>query len=242
MCDDLYYFSQVAKIVVFCEKLSDRLAYRAKGWDKSGSDKGTANTTVEKNMLHIRQVADLHQLAASDVPVAVSACLVRSAANRLAEGKLVPPSAVPSEMDIRAGLTLLRDHRTSTSQELWKLLVRPDNRQNLHIKAFADFVTRLWLLTPPESVVESMASVIGDVFGDHRQLDHCNAAQELVVRWNGPSVCRADRLLKRVQRGMAGKDTFRCVRRTASIGQAWEGTVISRHKKASDPKACLWLK
>ncbi|KAF0291365.1 hypothetical protein FJT64_001125 [Amphibalanus amphitrite] len=77
---------RVAKIVVFCEKLSDRLTYRAKGLDKSGSDKGTANTTVEKSMLHIRQVADLHQLAASDVPVAVPARLVRSAANRLAEG------------------------------------------------------------------------------------------------------------------------------------------------------------
>ena len=220
----------------------DRLSYRAKGHDKSGSSKGTANNAVEKSMPDIRQVADLQQLAASDVSVPVSARLVREAANRLAAGKLVPRSAVPSEVDIRAALSLLRRHRSSTSQQLWKLLVNREHRQNLYIKGFADFVTRLWLLSPPESVVESMASVIGDVYGEHRQLNHHKAAQELVVRWNGPSLCHADCLLKAVQGGRAGQDTLRCVRRTTAIGQAMEGTVISRHRKAPDQKACLWYK
>ena len=192
-------------------------------------------------MPDIRQVADLHQLASSDAPVPLSAHLVREAGNRLAAGKLVPRSSVPSEVDIRAALTVLRGHPSSTSQELWKLLVSREHQHNLHVRAFADFVTRLWLLSPPESVVESMASVIGDVFGDHRQLNHENAAQELVVRWNGPTMCRADRLLKSVQCKLGGQEAFRCVRRSQpSIVQALEGTVISRHKKAPDHKACLW--
>ena len=194
-------------------------------------------------MPDIRQVADLHQLAASEVHVPLSARLVREAANRLAAGKLVPRSAVPSEVDIRAALSLLRRHPSHTSQQLWKLLVSPEHQQNLHIKGFADFVTRLWLLSPPESVVESMASVIGDVFGEHRQLNHVNAAKELVVRWNGPNMCRADKLLKTVQADLSGQDTFRCVRRSnAPIGQAMVGTVITRHKRAPDHKVSLWNK
>ena len=176
------HFFQAAKIVAFCAKLIERLSCRAKGYDKSGSSKGTSNMAVERSMPDIRMVADLHQLAASSVPVPVSARLVREAAERLAAGELVRRSTVPSEMDIRAALSLLRQYPSSTSQQVWKLLAGRDHRQNLHLKAFADFVTRLWLLSPPESVVESMASVIGEVFGEHRQLSHSNAAQELVVR------------------------------------------------------------
>ena len=191
-------------------------------------------------MANIRQVADLHLLAVSEAPVSSSASLVREAANKLAAGRLIPRSAVPSAVDIRAALTLLRRQRAWTNQQLWKLLVSREHRQNLHVKAFADLVTRLWLLSPPESVVESMASIIGEVFGEHRQLNHENAAQELVVRWNGPSLCRADHLLKSVQQKLSGQDTFRCVRRTTTIGQSMDGTVISRHKRAADSKACLW--
>ena len=79
--------------------------------------------------------------------------------------------------------------------------------------------------------------------GEHRQLNHENAAQELVVRWNGPSLCRSDQLLKSVQQKLSGQDTFRCVRTrrtTTIIGQSMDGTVISRHKRAADSKACLW--
>ena len=210
----------------------------AQGLDKSGSSKGTANSAVKRSMPDIRTVADLHQLASSTAPVPVSARLVREAAERLAKGELVPKSTLPSEAEIRVALSLLRGQPSSSSQELWKLLAR--GNQNLPVKVFVDFVTRLWLLSPPESVVESMASIIGEVFGEHRQLNHSNAAQELVVRWNGPSLCHADRLIKAVQRDLSAQDKFRCVRRGNTISQAMEGTVISRHRKAADQRACLW--
>ena len=47
-----------------------------------------------------------------------------------------------------------------------------------------------------ESVVESMASVVGYVFGAHRQLDQRNATKELVIRWNGPKTTKADAVVE----------------------------------------------
>lgn len=190
-------------------------------------------------MHDIRSVADLRQLAQSDAPVPVAARLLREAGTRLASRKLVPAESVPSETDVKAVLPLLRSHRPATSQELWKVL-NSHSSSDHSVKNFMEFITRAWLLYPPESVVESMGSVIAEVFGEHRQLDHDNAAKELIIRWNGPSLCRANRLLSSVQRRLSREDSFRCVRKTTSIGQSLEGTVITRHKRAADHKACLW--
>ena len=187
-------------------------------------------------MQDIRCAADLQQLAASSSPPEILARLVREAGVRLAGRKLVPRSSVPGEDQIEGGISLIREHKQSSDRELWKVLVN----SNRGVKNFADFVTRLWLLSPPESVVESMASAVGEVFGEHRQLNHDNAAEELVIRWNGPTLCNADRLISSVHRRLSSKDTFRCTRRTVSIAQSFEGTVISRHKRALDSKACLW--
>ena len=51
-------------------------------------------------------------------------------------------------------------------------------------------------LSPPESVVESMGSVLKAVFGQHRQLKHCNAAKELIARRSGPHPLHYDSLIK----------------------------------------------
>ena len=51
---------------------------------------------------------------------------------------------------------------------------------------------RLWLLSLPESFVESMTSVLGEVFGAYRNLEHESAAEELIIRWNGPDPAHAD--------------------------------------------------
>ena len=232
-----HFFRQVAKIARFCTTLRERLQFRGRGCDKAGSQKGTVNGVISDNMVDIRCVADLKQLAVSSTPAPVLARLVREAGQRLATRKLVPLSSVLAEDQIEAGIALVRPHRTSSNQELWKVLV--SNQQEGKSKTFSDFVTRLWLLSPQESVVESMASMIGEVLGEHRQLNHENAAEELAIRWNGPSLCRADHLISSVRRRLSASNTFRCTRRTP-ISQAFEGTVISRHKRASDAKACLW--
>ena len=217
----------------------ERLKYRGAGQDVSGSDKNTANYALGQSMDDIRAVADLHQLANSNVPVPVAARFYREAAERLVRRKLIPVDSVPAEAEVRAVLPLLHRHRAATNQELWKLL--NGHASDHSMKMFTDLVTRVWLLSPPESVVESMGSIIAEVFGEHRQLEHGNAAKELIVRWNGPSLCRANRLLARVQRHLSRDDSFRCVRRTTTIGQCFDGTVISRHKRAPDHKAYLWV-
>lgn len=222
---------------MLCSTLRKQLQFRAEGRDKSGSRKGTANGAIADHMEDIRCAADLKQLAMSGSPPPILARRVREAGLRLAARKLVPVSSVPAESQIEAGIALIHGNVTGTNQELWKVLA---GIQQGDAKKFTEFVTRLWLLNPPESVVESMASIIGEVFGEHRQLDHKNAAAELIVRWNGPSLCNADRLIGSVQRRLSANDSFRCTRRTTSITQAFEGTVISRHKRSDDARACLW--
>ncbi|XP_043200760.1 uncharacterized protein LOC122371027 [Amphibalanus amphitrite] len=230
--------AEVAKIAFFCTSIMERLKFRGAGQDVSGSDKNTANNVLGQSMADLRAVADLHQLAGSTVPVPVAARLYREAGERLVRRKLIPVDTVPTEGEIRSVLPLLRRHREETNQQLWKMLNR--HADDHSARALTNLVTRIWLLSPPESVVESMGSVIAEVFGEHRQLEHGNAAKELIVRWNGPSLCRADRLLSRVHRHLSRDDSFRCVRRTTTIGQSFHGTVITRHKRAPDHRACLW--
>ena len=87
--------------------------------------------------------------------------------------------------------------------------------------------------------MESMASAAGEGFGEHRQLNRDGAAKELVIRWNGPALWNDDRLIGRVQQRPSSTDTFISTRRTVSIAQSFEATVISRHR-TSGSKARLW--
>ena len=48
-------------------------------------------------------------------------------------------------------------------------------------------------------MVESMSSILKEVFGTHRILNHENAEKELVVRWNGPHENMAESFLNAVQ-------------------------------------------
>ena len=79
-----------------------------------------------------------------------------------------------------------------TNQEPLKHLLL---RQAAVTKPYLDLVIRMWLISPPESVVESMVSAVKEVFGMHRQLTHANAAMEPAIRWNGPDLCSADQLI-----------------------------------------------
>ncbi|KAF0310452.1 hypothetical protein FJT64_018549 [Amphibalanus amphitrite] len=231
--------TEVAKVARYCSKLTERLQFRGRGQDKGGSQKGTSNGAIADSMDDIRCVADIQQVAVSNTPPQILARQVHEASMRLAGRKLVPLSSVPTARQIEAGIVLLRVHKARTSPELWKALV--DKRGgDPEARNYGNLVTRLWLVNPPESVVESMASVIGEVFGEHRQLDHTNAAAELIVRWNGPALSNAGRLIRSVQQRLSANNTFRCTRRNVSITQAFEGTVISRHKRAPDAKACVW--
>lgn len=55
----------------------------------------------------------------------------------------------------------------------------------LYIHANILFCFRVWLLYPCESIVESMGSVLKNIFGEHRNLAPENAEKELIIAWNG---------------------------------------------------------
>ena len=111
---------------------------------------------------------------------------------------------------------------------LWKMAA--DGQPELW--PFLHLVVRLWLISPSESVVESMAGIVKVVFGPHRRLLHENAAKELIIRWNGPELCSADGLVNRVQQ----KYRFNFSRSSVSIAAATEGTVIARYKSQKCPR------
>ena len=81
-------------------------------------------------------------------------------------------------------------------------------------------------MSAPQPVVGSMASVVKNVFGEHRQLRHTHAAMELAVPWNGPDVTCADEVIQAV------RDTYqmKLVRvGQQTINKSLHGTVLSRH-------------
>ncbi|KAF0303442.1 hypothetical protein FJT64_024559 [Amphibalanus amphitrite] len=81
----------------------------------------------------------------------------------------------------KTNIALLRGHEARTSPELWKAVV--DKRRGDPVaRNCGKLVTRLWLIKPPEREGESMLSVIGEMFGEHRQLDRWNDAAASVRR------------------------------------------------------------
>ena len=171
----------------------------------------------------MRKVGDLSELRSA----AHEDCLlyVRSNINDLVQAKLIPASAVPPRSSIRAAWAFARNLPEDMSNiEMCRRLFK-ESETNAGLAPYSDLVSRIWLLSSPESVVESMASVIKDIFGEHRQLTHQNAALELFVRWNGPSVASADELLAQVQAKHNNNFVRSCQR---SIASSFQGTVVSR--------------
>ena len=76
-------------------------------------------------------------------------------------------------------------HHQFIPQQLLKLLWNQREQKPL-LRAYIDLVKRLWLIYPAESVVESMSSILKEVFGTHRNMKHENAAQELAI-WGASS-------------------------------------------------------
>ena len=195
-----------------------------------GSRKGTSNSAIMRAMEDIRCVGDLEAIRASQSPVQV--WLMVDAIKRLIGSQLIPASADVPHSSLREAFDVLHSepYARGDNRKLLKLLWQ-EAKVKPAIKSYINLVIRLWLIAPAESVVESMGSVLKEVFGTHRQLKHENAAKELVVRWNGPDVCHAGSLLRAVQ----DKKHFNFVRRSVNAKQALEGTVISRHKAS---KSC----
>ena len=186
-------------------------------------------------MPHIRQVADLERIRSATAPDTVQQILQSQA--RLESRRIIPQSSIGVESSVRVAYDILRSEMCTRggNQDLLKMLWKKQD-DIPELRPFVRLVIRLWLISPPESVVESMGSVIQEVFGAHRQLDHSNAAKELLIRWNGPELCRSDLLVKGAQR----KCGLNFLKRSHGIAKAMEGTVITRHRRVQCPRSIVY--
>lgn len=207
----------------FVRTMDTRCGVRHGGVDVRGRAHGAMNTELSRHMQNLKQVGDLKGIQ-NVMHVDCLRCVQRST-DALICAKLVPPSCAITMSEIEAAWQVLRKERQGASnQELMKVLSSAA-QSSAPIHRFCRLVTRMWLMSPPESVVESMASVVEDVFGTHRQLDHSNAALELQVRWNGPTVFKANRIVESV----LARNPHRFVRTSVDVTSFLEGTVIRKH-------------
>ncbi|KAF0306494.1 hypothetical protein FJT64_022013 [Amphibalanus amphitrite] len=215
---------QTELISSFCEELLETMKRRRRGMTLSGPIR-VKNQTVTSLMWKIRKVGDLVMVQASKDTQQLQVRGICEAMELLVAQGLIPASSVAPESSVVEAVSVLRTlpSTDATNQHLLRHLHREQERKPL-LRAYVQLVTRLWLLLPAESVVESMASVLKEVFATHRQLHHDNAAKELVVRWNGPDVGEADQLISRVQ----SRFKF-CVRRKAMNPKQMLSAVLNTH-------------
>ena len=224
---------QVHEILRFLDTLRDQCSQRERGTDVRGSTKGSHNHVLVEAMGDIRSVADLQALRRS--PSSGILRDVDAALRRLERRRIIPATCVTNAC-LKAAYTAI--HRTRdglSNQQLYKELWTAAQSDSL-LKTYMEVVTRLWLISPAESVVESMASVVKEVFGVHRRLSHEAAATELLVRWNGPDIANTEPLINMVQK----KNRFNFCRSGFGIGVAVEGTVIARYKSKRCPTLSMY--
>lgn len=214
----------------YTEALARHSAMREEGVTKAGETKGCSNQKLVKAMPHVRRVADLDQFSASPSSGVVGDMIASVA--RLRSDGLIPEIGSVDRMrdSMVAAYKVIRAERGKRSNlsnpDLFKILWRCADQD---VRPYVLLVIRLWLMSPCESVVESMGSVVKEVFGEHRNLKHANAARELVVRWNGPEFASADGLIQTVVRSR--RENFNFVRKQTQPKINEEGSVLSRLKK-----------
>ena len=180
------------------------------------------NRQVAVCMRDIRNAGDLVQLRRT--PHEDNLRLVKDSVDKLIAMNMVPRSAAVGMPSVRAAWEYIRKQEERLgNKELLALLSEEVKAQPI-AAPFYDFVVRCWLISPPESVVESMASTAQNVFDTHRQLQHANAAHELQIRWNGPSVFSADGVLEACQARLKGRKFTRA----RDIGPHVESLVTQR--------------
>ena len=225
---------QAKEISCFATALADHCSRRERGTDAKGANKGCHNAQLLEGMEDIRTASDLQAIRQSRTSgIAVE---VERALQRLKRRRLIP-HVVTGEC-VKAAYQALQNSPPSLSnQELFKFLWEKAKQQS-SLTPYVDMVTRLWLLCPAESVVESMGSTVKAVFGVHRQLQHENATKELIVRWNGPDPSHSDCVTQEALK----RGGFDFVRSRVSIASALHGTVITRHKAIKTARTLVFKK
>ena len=168
--------SHAPQIAGFVDSMSRHADRRTRGLKSGGHDIGATNKLLNMSMPGMKNLGDLKGLLRNH-----SACLpsMLGHVREMERSKLIPKSAADqcSLGSIQAARTAMLDlpaksnGQEYSNQELYGALWRQAADTPV-LRGYIGLVTRIWLLSPPESVVESMGSVISDIFGEHRQLKH----------------------------------------------------------------------
>ncbi|KAF0311054.1 hypothetical protein FJT64_018091 [Amphibalanus amphitrite] len=225
--------SVATDVVGFGLALETALKTRSHGTVSSGGQRGTSNKDVMDAMCDIRDVADLQRLQTGKA----LASGVADASRRLIIRRLIPPSAEVSAKSAEAAIRLLGEASQSLGNAELLRLLWSRRSSNAEVQQYLETCIRLWLLSPPESVVESMASVLGEVFGAHRNLDHENAAKELVIRWNGPDLAHSNSVVASAAASLRKK--FRTTSDSSRLKTAL-GAVIAGRMAKQCPRASVF--
>lgn len=224
-------FLQAKDLEAFLRALVRSCKRRRDGLDTRGRQVGASNGHLNSHCHQLRAVGDLLQLR----KVVHPQCLMNvvEAGRTLAKVGIVPASAVPSSSAVRSAYDCVRSVPGEVTNAYLYRVMYERARTDAVLRPYLEMVTRIWLLSAPESVVESMASVVKDVFGEHRQPEHPNAAMELAIRWNGPEMVCADAVVKAVQKNYQTNFV-----RTGqpTINRSMHGTVLTRHYGQQCPR------
>ena len=169
---------QVDNILAFVEALRQRCIQRERGTDARGATKGSHNSKLLKAMDDIQSVADLQALRRSKSSGILRT--VETALRRLENGHIMPTTGISNACLKAAYDAIQRTKERLSNQQLYTELWTAAQTAPL-LRPYVDTVTRLWLISPAECVVESMASIVKEVLGVHRRLSHAAAATELTV-------------------------------------------------------------
>ena len=217
----------------FCRILARYLRHRRSGMNATGSRMGTDNQLLQDVMIDIMDVSNLKRIRAAENPPDCGK--IQHAVDRLVARRVIPPSCRTTPEAVKTAVAIIRRCDETTNQKLLKVLYKSLDKAP-SVRSYVHLVCRLWIVQPTESVVESMASAVQEVFGVHRQMEHSNAAMELQVRWNGPDPFHADQTIRAVQQ----KHRFNFCRQSSNVRQALEGTVITRYRNAVKPKCAIY--
>ena len=210
------------RIMRFMNTLVERMVCRGRGTKKGEKSVGASNRALNGAMDQLKLVGDLCRLR--DIKHESGLAFIESAIECLVLRKLIPSSAKVDRADITAAWQCVSPYTDQDTRDLYRVLAR-EAVCNDRLASYLDLVTRVWLISPVESVVESMASVLNDVYGAHRQLDHANGEKELLIRWNGPEPSQADPLLEFVQQ----RERFSFKRRgNPTLWESLPGVVMRR--------------
>ena len=192
----LFSGRQIGTILAFCTALVRNLKVWRDGTSASGVRKSTSNKTLRESMDDLRSVGDLQCMQSSGTAFDEQVSAMMAAAPRLVAKKLIPQSAkAPASSILEAIVVLRRGGRDRSNKALLKEFYKHGDK----VQTIIDLVMCVWLLSPPRSSLYPWQACYKFLLRTDSWFMK-TAAQELIIRWNGPGLDDSDMLIKAVQK------------------------------------------